>query len=54
MEKITRTKFWAKNRNGRAHYRSLGVGVIILKERVREEDDSAHSSDSIMGGVGKP
>jgi hypothetical protein len=53
MERITRTKFWV-NRNGRAHYRSLGVGVIILKERVREEDDSTHSSDSIMGGVGKP
>ena len=34
------TKFWEKTQNGRAHNRSLGVGVMILKERVREEDDS--------------
>jgi hypothetical protein len=41
------TKFWVKTHNGRAHNRSLGVDVTILKERVREEDDSAYSFDSI-------
>jgi hypothetical protein len=47
------TNFWVKTQNGRTYNRSLGVGVMILKERVREEDDSAHSSDTIKSDVGK-
>jgi len=47
------TKFSVKTQKARAHNRSLGVDVMILKQRAREQDDSAHSSDFIKGGVGK-